>query len=131
MGIVCMQPSGSNGNWKLTTLDQGKIYWEYDYLGPVGPILLKTNERILTINSWAHVVAVRTQNSASIYFDGELVAHTDHSQSLGTERYPITIGNDRYNTSQIRKFDGIIDEVRLYNRALSEAEIQQLFQHQK
>jgi hypothetical protein len=127
MGIVSMQPSSGNGNWKLTTLDEGRIYWEYNYLGAVGPDLLKTAERLLAIENWAHVVAVRTQNAASIYFNGELAAHTDHSQALYTERYPVIIGNDHFDNLPRRKFHGIIDEVRIYNRALSETEVQVLY----
>ncbi|MBF0574178.1 MAG: hypothetical protein HQK69_10560, partial [Desulfamplus sp.] len=39
---------------------------------------------------------------------------------------PVMIGRDVYSSS--RFFNGLLDEVRIYNRALSEAEIQELYQ---
>ena len=58
-----------------------------------------------------------------MYINGELVntLHTQHDYVTGTT---LKIGHE--NTGY-NPFDGIVDEMRIYNRALSESEIQALY----
>jgi hypothetical protein len=76
-----------------------------------------------SLTNWTHIVMLRTAGTTTIYVDGEVTAN------MGPDYRPITPtsleigsgGSDRY-------FDGEVDDVRLYNRALSASEVQQLYE---
>jgi hypothetical protein len=77
-------------------------------------------------NKWHHVVAVRNSlYSAQLYVDGVLEASgavpPSASSSVHTNS-PLTIGGGNQSF-----FAGQIDDVRIYNRALSADEVRQLF----
>jgi hypothetical protein len=75
---------------------------------------------------WYHVAAVRGPDYVQLYRDGQLQAQTNVSfpQDYGdTPLYFGTSGQSYYD----RKFHGELDEVSLYNRALSAEEIATLY----
>jgi hypothetical protein len=74
---------------------------------------------------WKHIAAVRKGNSLSLFVDGKLVARTDSGQPVidATCSAPLQIGFGSQSY-----FHGNIREVRLYDRAISEADIHQLDQ---
>ena len=93
-----------------------------------------TSEDVLSVGVWTHVVMVYDGSGASNadklkgYIDGNsktLTFNDDIPSSLPSTTDPVYIGAcidiGRY-------FDGIIDEVGIWNRALSSSEVQQLFQ---
>jgi hypothetical protein len=69
---------------------------------------------------WHHVVGSADGTNLKIYVDGTLATTTP-----GTIIVPT--GAKRIGSSQSRYFNGAIDDVRIYNRALSAQEIQQLY----
>lgn len=73
---------------------------------------------------WHHIVGKQTGTSGSLYVDGVLRA-SGTVRAIGNAPTSITIG--RYDTVGFDYFTGRIDEVRIYNRALSDAEILELF----
>ncbi len=81
----------------------------------------------IALNTWYHAVVTRTSaGGANFYINGVVSGTAD--QSSGTPQAGITniiIGNDEATS---RTFDGIIDEVRVYNRVLTTAEITALYQ---
>jgi len=79
-------------------------------------------------NSWHHYVAVVDQSThqLKIYKDGVLANLTTNTVTSSTANtHPIRIGNN-YNGD--RPFNGTIDEVRIYNRSLTDDEIKFLYQ---
>jgi hypothetical protein len=66
------------------------------------------------LNSWTHVAATYDGTRLRMYFDGVEVASRAAHGSLAATAQPIDIG---------RGFHGSIDEVRIYNRALTPNEI--------
>lgn len=78
-----------------------------------------------SLNEWYHVVLVQDGNVIKGYKNGVLVSSLDMGSNLGGHYYSYhKIAN--YTNSNY-PFNGLIDEVRIYNRALSEAEIQKLY----
>ncbi len=78
--------------------------------------------RILNDGIWHDVVATRSGSSLSIYIDGVL----DISGSLnGTPDMGVTMLAARSGNSDW--FDGWLDDVRIYNRALSSSEVASLY----
>jgi len=76
---------------------------------------------------WHQIVGVRQDNgSVKIYVDGVYNADGTATTNSVSNALPLYIGNDNYSGSA-RVFSGFIDEVRVYNRALTEAEIKRLY----
>lgn len=77
-----------------------------------------------TNGSWHHVVARQEGTAANLYVDGILRA-SGSVPAIGNGEGSINIG--RFNSGDHWYFTGQMDEVRIYNRALSHAEIVELF----
>ncbi|MCD4830861.1 MAG: prepilin-type N-terminal cleavage/methylation domain-containing protein [Anaerohalosphaeraceae bacterium] len=73
----------------------------------------------LSIGKWHHIAAVRDGTTRKIYIDGQEDVSGTYAPAIGTTTGVLTI-------SRIASFDGRMDDVRLYNTALSAAEIAQL-----
>jgi hypothetical protein len=78
---------------------------------------------IINLNTWYHVVGVYDGSTVKIYVDGILKGSTSATGSITAVTTSLRIGYT-YDGS---RFNGLIDEVRIYNRALSEEEIKQHF----
>ena len=74
-------------------------------------------------NAWHHVVATWDGRKLRLYLDGELQAERDRVGRPNPNPYPVMIGNFEYPSCHGGNFGGMIDEVRIYGRALSAAEI--------
>ncbi len=75
------------------------------------------------INTWYHLTGVFDGNRVMIYVNGKLSASTPTSGS----GFLTTTSNLTISTPGFGAFNGLIDEVRIYSRALSSAEIQKLY----
>jgi glucose/arabinose dehydrogenase len=76
-------------------------------------------------DQWQHVVLVRDGATRQIrgYKNGALALSSSYSNPPDTSTYPLNIGR---NPGGNQRFRGLIDEVRIYNRVLTAAEIQAL-----
>ncbi|TSC88000.1 MAG: hypothetical protein G01um10145_949 [Microgenomates group bacterium Gr01-1014_5] len=79
----------------------------------------------MPLNGWLH--AVFTYDGANIkgYANGVLEVTTPSTGSITANAVNLWLG--RYNSSTTKYFPGRIDDVRLYNRALTPAEVSQLY----
>lgn len=82
-----------------------------------------------TLETWYHLVSVRENGEMRLYMNGQLVRRaapaSANSPYYGTDIQAVIGG--RCNISQF--FHGVIDDVTLYNRPLTLAEIEELYQH--
>jgi glucose/arabinose dehydrogenase/chitodextrinase len=76
----------------------------------------------LPLNQWTHVAGTYDGAQLRLYVNGVQVASQARTGSLEVNAFPLRIGGNTYSTEF---FPGRIDEVRIYNRALSAAEIAQ------
>ena len=74
---------------------------------------------------WHHVVGTYDGTTKALYVDGALDASTTASGLISTNAYPVMIGENAELHG--RHFDGLIDEVVLYDRALSAEEVEAAF----
>jgi hypothetical protein len=79
----------------------------------------------ITLNEWHLAVGVYDGSSLKLYVDGCLKSSAPCSGSIFPSPNPLNIGRDPADTG--RRFDGKIDEVRIYNCALSPSEVQELY----
>jgi hypothetical protein len=73
---------------------------------------------------WKHFVGSYDGSKMRLYFDGELIGENSVSVTLSTQNNELIIGSNGGNQ---RFFDGLIDDVRIYDRALTPLEIEKLF----
>lgn len=83
-----------------------------------------------TLNTWVHLVGTCDSNGSKIYVNGVLESSSISAGVLSSQSgFPLHIGGDQTNAGPY--FKGAIDEVRLYNRALSASEVLQLYNSAK
>jgi hypothetical protein len=74
----------------------------------------------LTVNQWTHLAATYDGSALHIYVDGTLASSLSRTGSINVTTGALRIGG---NNVWSEWFNGLIDEVRVYNRPLSAAEI--------
>jgi hypothetical protein len=91
-----------------------------------GQFIEATSTASVPTGSWHHVAGPFDGTELAVYIDGQLAATTAAAGSLslsaGTN---LMVGADPINP--VNKFTGAVDEVRVYSRALSAAEIAALY----
>ena len=103
----------------------GHIRFAYD----VGDAAHRLDETVKNINDghWHHIVGISdySNNKQKIYIDGILVASSSNAGPSGTNYNSyFAIGK---HPSNIQYWNGSIDDVRIYNRALTDEEVWQLY----
>jgi hypothetical protein len=83
----------------------------------------------LEVRTWYHLVATFDGNQVKLYLNGQLDATYTISGTIETNDNPVRIGNWRRGGADYDFFNGIIDEVAIYNRALTAEEIRQHYQN--
>jgi hypothetical protein len=96
------------------------FYWDGD--GRVG---VGESDVQIPTGEWVHLAGVYDNDAGEtrVYMNGQEVLTGDASSALEISGSSSVIANHANN---IRLFDGMIDEVRFYGRALSADEISQL-----
>lgn len=74
----------------------------------------------LPLNTWSHIAVTYDGTKMSYYLNGVLSASSSISGAITASSDALTIGGNVYSG---QNWKGFIDEVRIYNRALSAAEI--------
>jgi hypothetical protein len=121
-GMVVGWAGNLNNSAEFLTFNGVLAYCEWD--NATFPCVLGTS---LAIDTWHHVAVVRNGNSfnnVTLYVDGTPVHSGTVNHSINTNK--LNIGAYTWATSTARLFDGQIDDVRIYKRALTATEIQLL-----
>jgi len=84
-----------------------------------------TGTTVLYINNWYYVAAIRNSGIKYLYINGVNEKSGSDSREISDNSRPLYIAKAEVDGS--RWFNGIIDEVRIYNRALTENEIKLLY----
>ncbi len=92
----------------------------------------KSPNNTILLNEWQHIAMTwsRATNSARLYHNGAEVTYTTQDIGTGTPQddtdYPFTIGV-RAALGPVTFLNGLLDDLRLYNRPLSAPEIRDLY----
>ncbi len=76
---------------------------------------------------WYQVTAVIDSTSISLYLDGTKVDSTEYSGGLFRNSAPVVLGKVSVNSIRERYLQGYIDDFRMYNYALSDVAIKNLY----
>jgi hypothetical protein len=133
--IILAKDSDSNRQLNLALLSSGKlqlcVYSGYSGGGGGAATTIYLSTTLITSNIWYHIVAQRIGNTVQMYFNGidALAAYSfidsnggNFPVTMNATASPLTIGKRLVTASEL-PFNGKISDVRIYNRALSVAEI--------
>ena len=109
--------SGPSVSYLLGLSDVGKIYAFGSYVGLT---------RTVTLNQWYHVAATYNAGTVKIYWEGTHVETRTTPYPSVVNGTQITIGRSFY-TSNVHNFNGSIDQIRIYDRTLTSADITTLY----
>jgi len=82
-------------------------------------------QRSVIANEWHHVVGIYDGSKMRAYVDGKLDVARPWNEGIESNDYPVYIGENAEQTG--RFWHGLIDDVRIYNYALKEADIIALY----
>ncbi|HEY2253113.1 MAG TPA: LamG-like jellyroll fold domain-containing protein, partial [Planctomycetaceae bacterium] len=127
-----VRPEGVNGNGYLVSKHGWNIYLGGDFVPRFETRSALDKEwdtlagkTALKKESWSFVAAVfdNEKKNISLYVNGELAAERGRADGAigGVMSYPLELGH--YCASKTQQYKGRLDEIRLYNRALSPHEI--------
>jgi hypothetical protein len=72
-------------------------------------------------NSWHHLAGTYNGSQIKLYVDGELKTTTDYVGSIASDTNNVNLGKSSDFTD--RWYNGLLDDVRIYSRALSQEEV--------
>jgi len=121
--VYLMSHGGYQERWKISMPSHGKPVFTTHAGGACCSDL--DSGTPLTVGTWTHVVMVHNGAKDIIYFNGAQVNERNAAGTLDKTKYPLGIGYDPINNDNF--FDGSLDDVQIYNRALSAAEIAALY----
>jgi glucose/arabinose dehydrogenase len=87
----------------------------------VGSDQSSTGAQALPLNTWSHLAGTYDGTTLRLYVNGALVSSRPLAGSMSTSAQPLRLGG---NAVWGEYFAGLIDDVRVYSRALSQSEVQ-------
>ena len=112
---------GNNNNIACLYYDDDDDYYAF--------MVSNAHERIpkdIPVEEWLHMVGTWDGTTANYYENGDLVTTIGAAAPLTGGNFSFGMG-DRADGANADAIQGIIDEVRIYEKALSEAEVKQNF----
>ncbi len=97
-------------------------------------LTIQNNNNLRLTNRWIHLVGVfdgaNPTNGLRLYFDGLLANANESPVSVFNKQYDVTVGAREFNNTSgyTQVFNGVVDDVRLYDRALTPADVATLYQ---
>lgn len=87
-----------------------------------GTATLTSESGLVAIDQWSHLAATYDGAAMRLWVDGQEVAAMEKSGSILANDLPFAIGNQPEGAGE-RAVNGVIDEVRIYDRALSAVDL--------
>ena len=133
-GLICNGPRANNTQgftWGLCVGPEGDsahCFLLWDGNGSNKDFFVRVRGwKIPDRKMWNHVSAVYDGTFATVYVNGQMHASVrTKGESIGPSKHPITIGMVDHNS-----YGGQIDDLRIYNRALSAKEVKALYDLEK
>lgn len=110
-------------NYEFHINSQGKVFWWWEDEDGQKSI---TSKNSLPLNQWSFITVRYNQNNevARLFIDASSEGKLEDVEDIVTNNDPLQIGQDQNYSG--RAFDGFIDEIQLFEKALSKSEIEDL-----
>ncbi|MCM8816508.1 MAG: LamG domain-containing protein [Candidatus Omnitrophica bacterium] len=90
-----------------------------------------SSDTVPVMNSWSHIAITYDGSSLKIFINGVLKGETATFGAIVYQDKPLNIGNYNENPVKANGFPGLIDELAIFNRALTPQEIASLYNEKK
>ena len=124
VGVVFGKYSGTRGYRLLVDTSNTKKL-AFQIRDDTGTSEMFSSDAAIVDGVWTHVTGVFSQGTLSLYIDGTLNKTAAFTKVLASGTDDARIGESTNST--FTRFLGLIDDVRVYNRALNEDEIKRLY----
>jgi hypothetical protein len=120
----------NHGEWNYQLYSDASGYINFNVGADNAWETTLTSNTIINDNNWHHVTVTYDQINMKIFIDGVEDNSVSETRSLGTGARPLYIGANTYDASVTLAFDeahntfsGSLDNIKIYNRALSDGEV--------
>ena len=121
---------GTGGGHESFVIDVNANHWRF-FVRNASAAATQLNPATVTNGNWTHLAAVFSQPTSvmQIYINGTLAASGTPPTTLWSDTHEMSIGNRQSGTAAYNEpaFGGLIDDVRVYSRALSASDVAELF----
>ncbi len=126
-GVSCYVPGWNIGTGIRQTNSNDILSLEFNSIGDSKDSWVVHSQ--INQDKWVHIVGVSDSNTARIYINSEKVAISKVDNSIPIDsNWPMTLGAGKQSCGDAHSFfKGIMDDIRIYSRAISESEIKQLY----
>jgi len=81
----------------------------------------------IIVGQWKHIVQVWTGSQGRIYLNGSLVTTLNGTAQVGNNTSNLLFGKANWVATNVKSFHGKIDDIGIWNRALTQSEITNLY----
>lgn len=123
-GMFMGKDVSGNREFELKKTADERVY--FSFTSGVGTTL-QSNANVVTLNTWQQIVVTQSSNATRVYRNGSLLlGPTTFGANWGTAATPLNIGRRAFGGANAY-FDGTIDEVAVWRRALTAAEVTEIY----
>lgn len=117
----------TNQTWGISINSLDRIL--FSIMDNIGTNFTAQSNSTVSANVWEFIVATRdSSGNMSLYRNGSKQTSTNNTTTSVSNTEVVKIGSGHTNVDAPKSvFDGLIDDVRVYNRALTQSEITQLY----
>lgn len=116
-GLMAILSKDENYEFHVTPAGEINWWWSTNQFS--------TSGAAIRANNWYHIAITYKNGQQRIYVDGEILASQAYTGQLAVNNDALQIGQDQFFSG--RYFHGAIDEVQLYNQALTNAQVNELY----
>lgn len=114
----------NSGNWGVTSVSSPAFGRQNILIGENRAVI---PQEYINLNEWNFVCCTYNGNSMKMYLNGFLLDSIICSFDLPNLTEPLLFGKERNYAPNERYFDGVIDDIGIWNRALTNDEVYKLY----
>ncbi|MDZ4668150.1 MAG: LamG-like jellyroll fold domain-containing protein [bacterium] len=119
--LVCKANNENKAQYRIALTPNSFSLVNNGWLGEV------SSSKAIGLNTWVHLAAVIKDSSAKVFINGLPVGNGILNISYPVEKNsPLTLGRD--DAGGIEYFDGKLDDIRIYGRAISDIEVTEIYE---
>lgn len=132
-GIACYATAGSTGDWVILAANSSGFAGTMAFVHfredePDGTGTHRSSANVLTVGKWHHFVVTHTAAGVyTQYLDGESFSTTRSTTGTTWDNMGFRIGGSTDTDSGTRNLDGVIDEFGIWDKVLTEVEVEELY----